>query len=112
MIRELINTIKIDAGNLEHIAKTGKINGTLLIEIERVMTEFARQSANGGQASEATAILPHVSESKWLIEYADSDITTAYVVQKADTKELAVKYFKEDFGDLWIVEVNKITHSR
>lgn len=38
--KELIKTIIIDKANFEHIAKTGNINGTLLIEIERVMTEY------------------------------------------------------------------------
>lgn len=39
--RDLISTIKINKANLEHIAETGKINGNLLIEIERVMREFS-----------------------------------------------------------------------
>ena len=39
--RDLIDTIKVDKANLEHVASTGKINGTLLVEIERVMKEYA-----------------------------------------------------------------------
>lgn len=46
MKRELIKTIQINKANLEHIAKTGNINGTLLIEIERVMAEYAQSQAN------------------------------------------------------------------
>jgi len=42
MKKELIKSIHIDKANLEHIAKTGNINGTLLIEIERVMEEYAK----------------------------------------------------------------------
>lgn len=38
---DLIATIKVDKANIEHIAKTGKINGSLLLEIERVMKEYA-----------------------------------------------------------------------
>jgi len=42
--RELINTITIIPSNLEYIAKPGSfINGTLLLEIERVMNEYADQ---------------------------------------------------------------------
>lgn len=40
MKRKLINTIKIEKANLEYIAKNGKINGTLLKEIERIMDEY------------------------------------------------------------------------
>jgi hypothetical protein len=43
--RELIKTISIIQGNLSYIEKTGKINGTLLIEIERVMEQYAQQEA-------------------------------------------------------------------
>jgi hypothetical protein len=41
--RELIKSIFIAGGNLEHIAKTKNINGTLLGEIERVMEEYKNQ---------------------------------------------------------------------
>ncbi len=39
-MEQLINTITINKANLEHIAKTGKINGSLLAEIKRVMNEY------------------------------------------------------------------------
>jgi len=45
MKRKLIKTINVDKANFEHIAKTGNINGTLLIEIERVMKEYAKQES-------------------------------------------------------------------
>jgi len=41
--RDLIKTIHCDRSNLEHIAKHQRINGTLLIEIERIMQEYANQ---------------------------------------------------------------------
>jgi len=45
-IRKLIKSIKVDKANFEHIAKTGNINGTLLIEIERVMEKYASEKYN------------------------------------------------------------------
>ena len=42
MKRKLIKTINVDKANFEHIAKTGNVNGTLLIEIERVMEEYTK----------------------------------------------------------------------
>ena len=44
--RELIKTIAVIPSNLEHIAKTGIINGTLLVEIERVMEAYAAQQSD------------------------------------------------------------------
>jgi len=41
--RKLIETISISRGNLEYIADNGVINGTLLVEIERVMGEYTNQ---------------------------------------------------------------------
>jgi len=46
MKRKLIKTINIDKANFEHIAKIGNINGTLLIEIERIMDEYAKQESS------------------------------------------------------------------
>jgi len=43
--RELIKTISIVKGNLSHIESTGNINGTMVIEIERVMQQYAEQEA-------------------------------------------------------------------
>lgn len=39
----LIESIKIDKANLYHIADSGKINGTLYMEIRRIMEEYAAQ---------------------------------------------------------------------
>ena len=40
-INDLINSIHIDKGNLEFIAQKGKINGTLAMEIKRIMQIYA-----------------------------------------------------------------------
>ena len=40
---KLIKTINVDRANFEHIATTGNINGTLLIELVRVMKEYHLQ---------------------------------------------------------------------
>ena len=42
-IPQLISEIKIDPANLEHIAKTGKINGTLYNEIRDAIALFSLQ---------------------------------------------------------------------
>jgi hypothetical protein len=42
--RDLIKTIFIAGGNLEHIEKTKNINGTLLMEIERVMEHYKNEA--------------------------------------------------------------------
>jgi len=39
--RELIKTIHFDKGNLDHIAKTGNINGSLMMDIESRMNAYA-----------------------------------------------------------------------
>ena len=39
--KELIATIKVNAANLDYIKQTGKINGSLAVDIERVMREYA-----------------------------------------------------------------------
>lgn len=75
MKRKLINTIKIDAANLEFIAKTGKINGTLLIEIERVMTEYARQQVNGLERSSDKCHIQNVSKNEAVI-FCENEFST------------------------------------
>ena len=47
--QELIKTIIIDEANLEYIAKSKTINGTLLVEIERVMDIYAKQAFNAAK---------------------------------------------------------------
>lgn len=43
---ELIASIKLDKSNLEYIAKTGKINGSLLQELRRILEEKQSQKNN------------------------------------------------------------------
>lgn len=42
-ITDFISEIKIDKSNLEYISKTGKINGSLFLEIQDKMRAFAYQ---------------------------------------------------------------------
>lgn len=42
--RTLIENISIDRANLGHIAKTGKINGSLLASLEQAMKTYAEQA--------------------------------------------------------------------
>lgn len=44
LIKKLIQDIPVNAANLEHIAKTGKINGSLLGSIVHTLYEHERQS--------------------------------------------------------------------
>ena len=46
-IDQIIDTIHIAPGNLEHITKTGKINGTLYSELKRVIKAFADERYQG-----------------------------------------------------------------
>jgi hypothetical protein len=39
---DLKNSIHVIDSNFEHIAKTGKINGTLSLEIDRILDEHAK----------------------------------------------------------------------
>lgn len=43
-LRDLIETIHINKANLDNISEYKIINGTLLIELERVAKEYARQT--------------------------------------------------------------------
>lgn len=40
-IDKIISGIPIDAANLKHIAETGKINGSLLVELRKAMDTYA-----------------------------------------------------------------------
>ena len=44
---EIISTIKIDSANLDYIAKTGTINGSLYIDIKRAMEAYHSQFSGG-----------------------------------------------------------------
>ena len=71
-IPELINEIHVDAANFQHIAKTGKINGTLFLEIQRIMAVFTCQEIlealklfgiEDPSTQNNELVIPHVSGS-------------------------------------------------
>lgn len=41
---EIISKIRVEPSNLEHIAKTGTINGTLLVSLRAALREYAEQA--------------------------------------------------------------------
>ncbi len=41
---KLIQSILVDKSNFKHIASSGKINGTLLVEIKRVMETYLNEN--------------------------------------------------------------------
>ena len=49
-IRELIKSITVDKSNFEYIGTTRRINGTLSLEIERVLEEYGNLRHNEGKA--------------------------------------------------------------
>lgn len=71
--RDFIKTISIMHGNLSHIESTGNINGTLLIEIERVMEEYAQQQVKNLNKPDISNELPDFRDViKARIEYFKS----------------------------------------
>lgn len=60
MKRKLIESMVILPENLEYIGKYGKINGMLLVEIERIMEEYAAIKVREAQAE---CTIPVVSGS-------------------------------------------------
>jgi hypothetical protein len=67
-ISDFISEIKIDKSNFEHIAKTGKINGSLFLEIQDKMRAFACQ--------EVTSVLFMDSEQEEAISKITHDAVT------------------------------------
>ena len=47
--KELVESINLNGANLEHIAKTGKINGLLLVEIVLILEEYGKQEYDRGK---------------------------------------------------------------
>jgi len=45
-IKDLIDSVEVNKSNLEHIAKTGNINGGLLVELRRILTAQAEKYQN------------------------------------------------------------------
>jgi hypothetical protein len=90
MKRKLIESVVILPENLEYIGKCGKINGTLLVEIERIMEEYAAIKVREAQAK---CTIPVVSGSlpleKWedvlkFHPWATKDHVIGYVSQNFD----------------------------
>jgi len=52
IIQDLINSIALDSANLEYIAKTGEINGSLLSELRRVLMEALTSKEEGNSIKE------------------------------------------------------------
>jgi hypothetical protein len=60
---EIIKRIKVDNSNLEHICKSGTINGSLLIDIQKAMQEYHDQFNNWISVEES---LPMVTVDDFL----------------------------------------------
>ena len=43
LIRKLIKSIQVNDANLDYIAKTGIVNGSLWLEIERILKQYATE---------------------------------------------------------------------
>ena len=56
--KELIESISIIDGNLSHIESTKIINGTLLIEIERVMEQYAQEQVKALSINDVRLCFP------------------------------------------------------
>ena len=74
-VDQLIDEITINPANLEHIAKTGKINGTLREEIRHAISIFAMQ-----EAGEALKLFGIVDPSTQKNEFAIPDVSVNEVV--------------------------------
>lgn len=47
LIIELINSIRVNNANLDYISKTGIVNGSLWLEIERILKKYATEVSRG-----------------------------------------------------------------
>lgn len=73
-IEELINEIPVNRANFEHIAKTGKINGSLLVSLEKMIHE------------NFTIRLPYFEWGNPLANMVD-DETKEYILNQHKTKK-------------------------
>lgn len=65
--REYIRLITIDKSNLQHIINTGVVNGSLLIGIETIMKEYAKEVARESlknAAENATLLIERFDKEK------------------------------------------------
>ena len=97
MKRKLIESVVILPENLEYIGKCGKINGTLLVEIERIMEEYAAIKVREAQAK---CTIPVVSG---LLPLASDEEIQKYVTDRFSESHLlpeiiafrAIKYYQQ-----------------
>lgn len=61
-IREIISKIIINKANLDHIASTGRVNGGLLVSIERAMEQYASSQYNKALDDVAEVAKKHYNE--------------------------------------------------
>jgi hypothetical protein len=82
-LEEAIKSIHVDKANLQHIAETGKINGTLLTEIKKVLDLYA-QSKQAEALSEIEKLKEDKREALKIVESIEKDF--------ADLRLLKSKY--------------------
>lgn len=55
---EIIQSIRVNKANLDHIASTNKINGSLFVDFKRCLEEYGKQQYNQG-------VLDCIENAKW-----------------------------------------------
>jgi len=98
-IDSLIASFHVDAANLEHISETGKINGTLYLEIKRVMNEFSelRKSSEPERGITITKVSEASEENNidWILCDSERllDRLNSYFEQELRAQKAAGKKF-------------------
>lgn len=87
-IRQYISNIQVEKSNLQHIADTGKINGSLLLSIENAIRDYSQSKTHELQEQNAylVEILRHV-----VYEYEQGEQSYSII---REIKELLTKYKK------------------
>lgn len=87
-IREHISNLQVEKSNLEHIASTGQINGSLLLSIENAIRDYSQSKTQELQEQNAdlVKILRHV-----VYEYEQGEQSYSTI---REIKELLTKYKK------------------
>lgn len=88
-IREHISNIQVEKSNLEHIAKTGEINGSLLISIEKAMRDYIQSQTQElqQQNEELVASVQLLLQS---LDYDALGVMSELIIE--DLKELLTKH--------------------
>lgn len=80
-MRDLIKSIKINEANLQFIAQSGRISGSLLTEIERVMREAVWQSHHS--STTGIEIMVYTTSSRKItFEVAVKDVARGFIHAK------------------------------